>query len=131
MRFAWLARKLDTGPTLAPPQQPRVFALEAPPPAAGGNVLLMNRIGAALANFDQAEDNILRVRATVGSRMSELDSLGSAGEELGVQYEQALSRLQDLDYADAITRLTQQQTYLEAAQKSFLKVSGLSLFNYV
>ena len=48
-----------------------------------------------------------------------------------MQYEQALSRLQDLDYADAITRLTQQQTYLEAAQKSFLKVSGLSLFNYV
>ena len=125
--------------TLAPSSNQSLFrtlgdlidALEAPPPAAGGNVLLMNRIGAALANFDQAEDNILRVRATVGSRMSELDSLGSAGEELGVQYEQALSRLQDLDYADAITRLTQQQTYLEAAQKSFLKVSGLSLFNYV
>ena len=34
MRFAWLARKLDTGPALAPPQQPRVFALEAPPPTA-------------------------------------------------------------------------------------------------
>jgi flagellar hook-associated protein 3 FlgL len=36
-----------------------------------------------------------------------------------------------VDYAEAITRLTREQSYLEAAQKSFLKVSGLSLFNYV
>ena len=108
-----------------------ITALEAPTSATSGNTLLTNRIGSALTNLDQANDNILRIRATIGSRMGELDSLGKAGEDLGLQYQQSLSRLQDLDYADAITRLTQQQAYLEAAQKSFMKVTDLSLFNFV
>jgi flagellar hook-associated protein 3 FlgL len=36
-----------------------------------------------------------------------------------------------VDYAEAVSNLTQQKTYLEAAQQSFLKVSNLSLFNYL
>lgn len=108
-----------------------ITALETPISASSGNTLLVNRIGSALTNLDQANDNVLRVRASIGSRMNELDSLGKAGEDLGLQYQQVLSRLQDVDYAAAITELTQQQSYLEAAQKSFLKVSDLSLFNYV
>ena len=70
------------------------------------------------------------MRASIGARMNELDALASAGEDLGLQYSREISRLQDLDYAAAITQLTQQQTTLEAAQKSFLQVSGLSLFNF-
>lgn len=108
-----------------------IAAVEAPLAAGAGNVLLTNRIGSALTNLDQATDNLLRVRASIGAGMQELDALASAGEDLGLQYQQVLSRLQDVDYAAAITELTQQQSYLEAAQKSFLRVSGLSLFNYV
>jgi len=39
--------------------------------------------------------------------------------------------LQDVDYNKAITDLTQQQTGLQAAQKSFLQVMNLSIFNYM
>jgi len=106
-----------------------ITAVEAP--QSGSNVLLSNQVGAALGNLDQATDNVLRVRAAVGARMGELDALAGAGSDRDLQYAQTLSRLQDVDYAEAVSRLTQQQTYLEAAQKSFLKVSGLSLFNYV
>lgn len=90
-----------------------------------------NEIGFALKNFDQANDNFLRVRAMIGSRMSELDSLRSVNEDISLQYQQTLSNLQDLDYAKAISDLTRKQTDLEAAQKSFLRVSQLSLFNYL
>jgi flagellar hook-associated protein 3 FlgL len=107
-----------------------IDALEAGT-AGGGNTLLANRIGFALRDFDQAEENLLRVRAGIGSRMNEIDSLASAGEDLDLNYAQTLSRLRDVDYAEALTRLTQEQGYLEAAQKSFMQVSGLSLFNYV
>ena len=48
-----------------------------------------------------------------------------------LQYDQTLSGLQDLDYAKAIIDLTQQQLGLQAAQKSFVKIQGLSLFNYI
>lgn len=109
-----------------------ITALESTPTTGvAGNTALSNSLGSALVNLDQAHDNMLRVRAAIGSHMNEIDALGSAGSDLDLQYQQTLSRLQDLDYAEAISRLTQQQVNLEAAQKSFEKISGLSLFNYL
>ncbi len=92
---------------------------------------LTNGLNAALLNLDHALDNVLSVRATVGARLQEIDALDSLGTDLSLQYEQTLSQLQDVDYAKAISDLTRQQTYFEAAQKSFLKVSSLSLFDYI
>lgn len=108
-----------------------ITALESGTNTTSGNALLANRIGSALSNLDQAQDNLLRVRAAIGSRLNEIEALASAGEGLDLNYEETLSRLRDVDYAAAITQLTQEQGYLEAAQKSFLKVTDLSLFNYV
>jgi flagellar hook-associated protein 3 FlgL len=108
-----------------------IDALESGTNTTSGNALLANRIGSALSNLDQAQDNLLRVRAAIGSRLNEIEALASAGEGLDLNYEETLSRLRDVDYAAAITQLTQEQGYLEAAQKSFLKVTDLSLFNYV
>jgi len=82
-------------------------------------------------NLDQALDSVLTVRASVGSRLQELDALDYAGEDRNLQYSQILSELQDLDYTKALTQFSQQQTTLEAAQQSFVKASGLSLFNYI
>lgn len=108
-----------------------ITAIEAPAGSSGGPTRLSNQIGAALTNLDQALDNVLRVQASIGSRQLEIDTLSGASEDASIQYSEALSRLQDLDYAEAVSQLTREQTYLEAAQKSFLRVSGLSLFNYV
>jgi len=89
--------------------------------------------GLATANSDTdlALDHVLTVRASVGSRLQELDALDNAGEDRNLQYSQILSELQDLDYAKALTQLSQQQLILEAAQQSFVKTSGLSLFNFI
>lgn len=85
----------------------------------------------ALGMLDAAFENVLRVRSQLGSQMVELEHLGLVGSDLDIQYATTLSRLQDVDYAEAISRLTQQQTYLQAAQQSFMRVTGLSLFNYL
>jgi len=92
---------------------------------------LSNEVGFALTNLDQANENFLRVRANIGSRLSEIDSLGSVNEDLTVQYKQSLSDIQDLDYAKTYSDLTRKQMDLEAAQKSYVSVSKLSLFNYI
>jgi flagellar hook-associated protein 3 FlgL len=63
--------------------------------------------------------------------MRELVSLGDTSSGLSLQHQENLSKLQDLDYAKAISEFTQQQVQLEAAQKSFVQISGLSLFNYL
>lgn len=104
-----------------------ITAVETP----GGGARLANDLGNALGNLDQAQENVLRVRAGTGSRQLEIDALAGIGEDLNVQYSAALSRLQDLDYAEAVSRLTRDQTALEASQKAFMRVSGLSLFNYL
>jgi len=108
-----------------------ITALETPVSGGAGSARLSNGLSAALSNLGNALDNVLTVRASVGSRMREVDSVKSTGEDLQLQYQQTISNLQDLDYAKAITDLTRQQTMLEAAQKSFTKVQGLSLFNFM
>lgn len=101
------------------------------PVGTSGNVQFHNELGAILAGLGRAEDSISAARAVIGSNLSEVDSLDSAGSALNLQFEETLSRLQDLDYAEAITKLTRQQMELQAAQQSFSKISQLSLFDYI
>jgi flagellar hook-associated protein 3 FlgL len=97
----------------------------------GNQTALVNNLNTALSNLDNGLDRVLTVRASVGARMKEIESVKSSGEDIALQYDQTLSTLQDLDYARAISDLTRQQVGLEAAQKSFLKIQDLSLFNYI
>ena len=109
-----------------------IKALEAPEnPGASAKIALHNELGSVLNNLDRALDNNLVVRASVGSRLGELDALEGVTQDTNLQFSTTLSNLQDLDYAKAITDLTRHQTELEAAQKSFVNISRLSLFNYV
>lgn len=108
-----------------------ITTLNTPATGAVGQAKLTNGLSIANDNLANALDNILTVRASVGSRLNSIDALDSNGSDKDLQYSQTLSQLQDLDYTKAITQLTQQQTTLTAAQQSFVKVTGLSLFNYL
>ncbi|MEP6879798.1 MAG: flagellin, partial [Nitrosospira sp.] len=92
---------------------------------------LANGLSAAQGNLSNSLDKVLQVRSSVGTRMNEVDTLNTAGDDLSLQYKQQISDLQGIDYAKAISDLTQQQTYLQATQQAFLKVQGLSLFDYL
>lgn len=95
-----------------------------------GQARLTGALNAAHNTLDTAY-NVLSVRAEVGSRLKELDTLDSAGDDLDLQYASTLQGLQDLDVVKAISLFSQQQITLQAAQKSFTAMSGLSLFNYI
>lgn len=90
-----------------------------------------NTINAEMENLDRVLENVSTVQASIGSRRSELTSLSNVSEALELQYKERLSNLQDIDYAEVISAFAQQQMQLEAAQSSFAKISGLSLFNYL
>lgn len=90
-----------------------------------------NTINAEMENLDRVLENVSTVQASIGSRRSELSSLSNVSEALELQYKERLSNLQDIDYAEVISAFAQQQMQLEAAQSSFAKISGLSLFNYL
>jgi len=90
-----------------------------------------NDLAGQLVNIDQAANGISQVQATVGTHMRELDSLGTASSDLAIQYSTTLSDLQELDYNKALSDYAKQQVSLEAAQKAFVQISGLSLFNFL
>ena len=69
--------------------------------------------------------------ADVGSRMNIADSQADALVDTKARYQALLSAAEDLDYTSAITQLTAEIMSLEAGQSSFIKISQLSLFDYL
>jgi flagellar hook-associated protein 3 FlgL len=106
-----------------------VAALKTPAGDAAGRAALANRLGAGLANLDQALENVMTHQAQGGAQLSELDALSSLDSDRSIAYSKTLSSIEDLDLAKATSDFAKQQIALEAAQKSFLSVTGLSLFN--
>ena len=104
-------------------------------PVTAGNAAqataLTKGINTAINGIDRGLNNVLTTRSSLGLRLQELDSLQTTGDNLSLQFKQTLSQLQDVDYNKALSDLTQQQMTLQAAQQSFVKVSGLSLFSYL
>jgi flagellar hook-associated protein 3 FlgL len=74
---------------------------------------------------------VLSVRTALGARLRELDALGAQAADETLLHQQELSRLVDLDYAEGASRLAQQQLTTQAAQQSYLRLTSLSLFNFL
>lgn len=96
-----------------------------------GVLTMTGAVAFALETLDAGQENILKVRAQIGSQLTETEALKNLGSDLDIQYATTLSQLQDVSYPEAISQLTQQRTYLQAAQQSFMMVTGLSLFNFL
>lgn len=97
----------------------------------GGGTGMQNTLNSQFTNLDQSIDTITRARAGIGARMNALDQQSSLNSDLSLQYKTALSDVQDLDYYDAISRLSLQSTTLQSAQMTFSKVQQSSLFSYL
>jgi len=92
---------------------------------------LNNVMAQSLENIDQALGNVLAVRADVGVRLNQVENQRNLNESFTLQLRNTLSGIQDIDYAEAISRLNLQLTALQAAQQVYVRVQGLSLFNYL
>ena len=110
-----------------------ITTLSTPLAGASASAVAANTqaVNDGLNALTQDLNNVLGVRATTGSRLNELTALQTTGTQLGLQYQQTLSTIQDTDYNQAATNLAQQKLILQAAQQSFAAVSKLSLFNYI
>lgn len=92
---------------------------------------LLNTLNTVMREMDNALDNVLTVRASMGARLNELDTVDTVGDQRLLNYEQTLSDLVDLDYVEAIADYTRRQIGLQAAQRTFVDLSELSLFNFL
>lgn len=86
---------------------------------------------ASLDDISNALDRVGSVRASVGARLNVLDRQEEINSDSILNTKTVLSETEDLDYAEAISRFSQQQVSLQAAQQTFAQVKKLSLFNYL
>lgn len=93
--------------------------------------LLNNRINAGLLNVDQAIGNVLDVRTRLGSRLAAIEQQIDRNGALQISHRETRASIEDLDYAEAISRLSIEASTLEAAQQSFVRTQSLSLFQYL
>ncbi len=89
------------------------------------------QIGASIANLDQSLSRTSLVRAEVGSRLNAIDQATDTRGAESVDLQSLLSDLRDVDYAEAVSRLNQQYTGLQAAQAAYTRIAQLSLFDYL
>lgn len=85
----------------------------------------------ALEELDESQEVNLETKTSIGARINSLETASSTNADYKLYTETALSLLQDLDYASAVTEFSLQQTALEASQATFSRITGLSLFNYI
>jgi flagellar hook-associated protein 3 FlgL len=90
-----------------------------------------NRLNMVMQGLDNALTNITSIQADIGARMNEIDSVNDSQSDLNLQYNTQLKDLGALDYAKAISDFSLTQTYLEAAQKTFMQTQKLSLFDQI
>ena len=87
--------------------------------------------GDFLTNMDTAMDAVAIARTRVGARMNAVDLQREINGDTKFNMVNTLSLIQDLDYSEAISRLNLQLTGLQAAQQAYVRVQGLSLFNFL
>ena len=90
---------------------------------------LANQVNAGLLSIDEALGHILDLRTQVGSRLAAIEGQADSNGSFTLAMQASLAEIEDLDYAEAISRLSAETTTLEAAQKSFVLTQQLSLFN--
>ena len=84
-----------------------------------------------LTDLDNALDSFLQARTAIGSRLKTMDNQEVQNEKFILDLQTTLSNIEDLDYAEAVTRFNLQDIALQAAQQSFTRVQNLSLFNFL
>ena len=84
-----------------------------------------------ITEMGSLQQGVVLARSESGSDSQVVQQQGTALDSTKLNLQTALSGIEDLDYASAITKMQQQMLSLQAAQNSFGKISQLSLFNYI
>jgi flagellar hook-associated protein 3 FlgL len=104
-------------------------ALESSPTTPAGNLGVRDEVAIALTNLDNSLGKVLEVQTEIGARLNLIDTTEVDNEDVTLVNKAVQADLRELDYAEALSRLSFQTIVLEAAQQSYVKIAGLNLFN--
>ena len=84
-----------------------------------------------VGEMDNLLNGVSLSRANVGTDLNVVDQQSQAIDETKLTLKTTLSNIEDLDMAEAITKMNKQMLSLEASQSSFAKITQLNLFNFI
>ncbi|MCB4792995.1 flagellar hook-associated protein FlgL [Pseudomonas sp. NP21570] len=86
-------------------------------------------VAVALTNIDHGMISVDAARGNIGARLNVIETTQTDNEDVALVNKSVQAELRELDYAEALSRLSFQTVILEATQQSYVKISGLNLFN--
>ena len=95
------------------------------------DVNINQQLATSLVQIDQTMAQAGAVQTDLGARMKILDQYADSYKQAQMYFQQQAGKLNDLDYASAISKLSQDKIAIEAASKGMAEMSKLSLFSYL
>ncbi|UZE19532.1 flagellar hook-associated protein 3 [Pseudomonas sp. B21-054] len=92
---------------------------------------LQASLASGIGNLASGTDQLSSGLSSVGGRGQALDNQSDTNQSLIKANAQTQSSIRDSDPAEVMTRLTLQQTMLQASQLAFSKIAQLGLFNKI
>lgn len=90
-----------------------------------------NALQRGVGEMDNLLNGVSLARANVGTDLNVVEQQTQAIDETKLTLKTTLSNVEDLDMAEAITKMNKQMLSLEASQSSFAKITQLNLFNFI
>lgn len=104
-------------------------ALLSAPDTPNGNLQVRDAVALGLTNLDHAMVTLDSVRGEIGARLNIVETTQTDNEDVSLVNKSVQAQLRELDYAEALSRLSFESIVLEAAQQSYVKIAGLTLFS--
>lgn len=86
---------------------------------------------AMLQAVERAINGVSEKMAQIGVRINRANSLDTAQQDLALANEKIRAKIQDLDYVEAASRVSEIELALTTTQKTYSRLSQLTLFSYL
>ncbi|MBD2837644.1 flagellar hook-associated protein FlgL [Pseudomonas sp. JM0905a] len=86
-------------------------------------------VALGLSNVSNGMAGVDLAQGQIGARLNVVESSLTDNEDVGLVNKSVQAELRELDYAEALSRLSFQQLILDASQKSYVAISRLNLFS--
>lgn len=85
----------------------------------------------ALDKIDDFMERVSVARSEAGTKLNRIDAQRGIHESTSLHVTKIISKIEDVDFAKAVSELNLHMTALQAAQQTFVKTQNLSIFNYL
>lgn len=84
-----------------------------------------------MEEIDAALTNILTFEGQLGARLNQVDLADQINSDIIGVSQETLIAVEDVNLAEVAVQLNLEEVYLQAAQQSFARIQGLTMFNYI